>query len=438
MPETSLSTIFIFSIFIAIAVFFLRPAILTILLLIFIYLLPRAGFLLSLTWYRYPLPIGYILTTFIIIRWIFYLTSVRSKVEKKKPIKKTFYLYILIAIFAIIIGFINEGYLPNMMLETLFYFAAFLTFFMVIDIFERKDCVKIFMIGILSCGFLVSLYGILLLIYGEPLMINYITYNSVTYAALKEQFIFAKRTLSSYGDPNVLSSQLMVFCGIFASLFLEGRYGLLQKIFLLIGLILIVVCIYFTGSRASLIGLFFLLIALAMTKVKKIWLYIPMLVIGYLIFIEPVRIYYEHRLFRVPMQSDPRLIYIKALFEMLVRFPLGVGFGNSLDKNFNIIPAYSIWTGFNSFYLHLLSRVGIQGLIVFVTMLFLILKYLFNGFRYIEDTNVRFFVYGATWGIVAQQLNFITNNIYHVPGGMLNFWIMCGMLVAMVNVYRIK
>lgn len=436
MTGTSLSTILIFSILLAAISLFSKPRVLMIFLLLFVYLLPRAGFTLQTAWYHFPLPAGYLVVVFIMIRWFFHSVFGRGRVKKEIPTRKVFYLYVIIAVLAVGAGLLTKGYIPTMILEALFYFAAFFVFFMVIDMFENKDCAKMFMNGILLCGFLVSLYGVLLLIYGKALLINNITYNAATYTALEGQFIYAKRTLSTYGDPNVLNAQLMVFCGIFTGLVLQGKYSFWKRAFLLVSLVLTIVCIYFASSRASLIGLFVLLIVFAMTRIKKLWLYIPILSVGYFMFIEPVRKYYEHRIFTTGITSDLRITYVKVFFEILTRFPFGVGFGNSIDENYNIIPAYNVWYGFNSFYLHFLSRVGIQGLIVFVIMLYLILKYLFIGSDRIKDPNIRFFIFGAGWGVVVQQFNFITNNVYQVPGGMLNFWIMCGMLTVIVNLCK--
>ncbi|MDP3789899.1 MAG: O-antigen ligase family protein, partial [Candidatus Omnitrophota bacterium] len=204
---------------------------------------------------------------------------------------------------------------------------------------------------------------------------------------------------------------------------------------LTIGLIASVVCIYFAGSRASFIGLFVLLIIFAMTKIKKMWLYIPILTGGYLVFIEPLRRYYEHRIYAIGIIGDSRMEFIKTFFDLLTRIPFGVGFGNSIDDKFNVIPAENIWFGLNSFYLHILTRIGVQGLVTFALMLFFIVRSLFDGIKYIEDPNVRYFVFGAACGIIVQQLNFMANNVYHVPGGMLNFWVMCGMLTVIINLY---
>lgn len=438
MTGTSLSIIILFSILIALISLFIRPWLLMVLILISVYLLPRAGFLLQTAWYRLPLPAGYILIGSVILRWFFYLIFRRDRTKKEKPINKTFLLYIFIATLAVIAGFMTDAYIPVMTLEILFYFAAIFIYFIVIDIFEDKRSVSIFMTGILICGFLISLYGVLLLIYGKKLLVNYVTYNAASYAALEGQFISAKRTLSSYGDPNTLSAQLMVFCGIFISLLLQGRHNPLQKIFLLTGLILTILCIYFASSRASLIGLFVLFIVFAMTRIKKMWLYIPTLVVSYFLFLEPVRKYYEHRILTTGFTSDLRITYIKVFFDLLVRFPFGVGFGNTIDESYNLVHAYTVWSGFNSFYLQFFSKVGIQGLITFLAMLFLILRYFFKGFSIIEDRNVRYFVFGGACGIIVQQANFMANNVYHTPGGMLNFWVMCGMLTAIVNLYKSK
>lgn len=434
---TEINTLIFWTVLIAAAAFILKPRFLTVLLLIFIYLLPRAGFLVFFGLNYYPLPIGYILVAFIMLRWLWRLLVGRIKQKTGNPIRRIFPLYIGIAIMAIIIGVLNKGNIRIMVLEITFYFLAFFVFFMVLDMFQEKDCLKIFIGGIPICAFLVSLYGILLLIYGQPLLINNVTYNAATYVTLIGQFIYAKRTISSYGDPNTLSAQLMVFCGILGSLALSGKFRILKRIFFLIALILTVVCIYFASSRASLIGMFILLLIFAVSRIKKTWLYLPILTAGYIMLIEPVRAYYDHRLFRTGLPStDLRITYIRTFFDILMHIPFGCGFGNSIDGSYSPVPAINIWHGFNSFYIQLLSRTGIQGLIVFAIMFYLILRYLFLGISSIEAPNVRYFVFGAACGVVVQQFNFLSNNVYHTPGGMWNFWIMCGMLIAITNVYK--
>ncbi len=437
VPGTSMEIILLSSLAIAIIAFFLKPRISMLLILIFIYTLPRAGFVISTAWYYYPIPIGYIFITFMMVKWTLLKFIGGTGPKKENPISHVFTWYVVVAISAIIIGIVNRGKISVMLLEIVFYFLAFFTYFMVLDVFSSEKCVRLFMRGILICGFLVTLYGILLLVFGKSLLINGVTYNSSSYITLIGQFIIAKRTISSYGDPNALSAQLMVFCGIFGSLVFLGDFKIVKRTFLTIGLILTIICIYFASSRASLLGVFILFIVFAITRIKKVLLWFPLITAAYIMFLEPIRQYHNHRLFTTGIPStDLRIMYVKKFFELLTKVPFGAGFGNGITEDYIVVPAYNIWYGFNSFYLNIFSRVGIQGLIVFTIMLFLMVKYIFAGLRYITNPNVRYFAFGAACGIVVQQFNFLANNVYHVPGGMLNFWVMCGMLTAIVNLYK--
>lgn len=409
-------------------------------ILIFIYLFPRAGFIIRRSnVHYYALPIGYILMACIMTRGGFRLLLKKFNLGQENPIKGIFLAYVFIAIFGIFNGIINRGSLATCLVEIVVYFVTFFVFFIILDMYKREDCIRIFMGGILICGFLVALYGVLLIRYGESLLIRYVTYNSSTNIALIGQFIIARRTISSYGDPNALGAQLLVFCSIFASLLLLGKNRFLIKLFLLSALILTIVCIYFTSSRASLFGIFVLSALFAATRIKKMFFYVPILTAGYILLLEPIRVYYAHRLFTTGISpGDLRIIYVKEFFELLRRYPFGIGFGTTLIGDYIPAPAHNIWAGYNSFYLHIFSRLGIQGLAIFILMFFFILKYIYEGSGHIRDTNVRYFVFGGVCGIIAQQINFITNNIYLVPGGMFNFWIMCGMLTATVNFYKEK
>lgn len=437
---TDIFVIILFSVLIAAIIFFSQPRILMVFILIFIYLLPRAGFIIRRSSvHYYALPIGYVLMACIMTRGAFRLLLKKFKLGQENPIKGIFLTYAFVTILGISNGIMNRGNLATSLMEIVVYFVTFFVFFITLDMYQREDCIRIFMGGILICGFLVSLYGILLIRYGESLLIRYVTYNSSTYLALIGQFIIARRTISSYGDPNALGAQLLVFCGIFTSLLLLGKNRFLIKLFLLSALILTVVCIYFTSSRASLFGIFVLLVLFAATRIKKVFFYVPILMAGYILLLEPIRVYYVHRLFTTGISPvDLRIIYIKEFFELLRHHPFGIGFGTTLTGNYIPAPADNIWAGYNSFYLHLFSRLGIHGVVIFILMFFLIVKYIYKGSGYIRDTNVRYFVFGGTCGIIAQQLNFVTNNVYLVPGGMFNFWIMCGMLTAIVNFYKEK
>ncbi|MFA5147333.1 MAG: O-antigen ligase family protein [Candidatus Omnitrophota bacterium] len=432
MAETRLDIVFLSLFFIAGIVFLSKPLFSVVSILILVFLAPRAGFLVSTNW-KYPLPLGYIFVVFLMAKWFLHLLFVKKKRSEGSPIDKVFPFYVIVSVVAIIVGVINNGDINTMVLETFIYFLAFFIFFMVLDLFDNERCVKVFITGSLICGAMISLYGILLLIFGQSILIEYLTYTSSNYKALLGQFIMNRRTISSYGDPNTLSAQLMVFASIFASLLLMGKYRSTGKILLFAGLILTVLCIYFASSRASLMGLFVLSMILAMTRVKKLWFYVPILTISYFIFLEPIRKYYEHRIYTTGITSDMRITYLKLFLDLFVRYPFGVGFGCNIDEKWNIIPAGNVWLGFNSFYIHIFSRIGIQGVVLFCLMLFLIIKYLFTGLRYIKDVNTRYYVFGAACGIIVQQFNFIANNVYHVPGGMLNFWIMCGMLTIIIN-----
>ncbi len=435
MAPTSELTLLFFLFLFAIVVFFSKPRRLILFILITVYLIPRAGFILSTSWYRYPLPAGYMLIALIMIRWFFHVITAKEREKLPPGIVNTFYFYVLTAIFGIILGFIYKGRFSVMILEILFYFAAFLIFFMIIDLFARKDCAEVFINGFLICGFLISLYGLLVFAFGGSLLIPYITYTAATYYSFMV-FSEVNRTLSSYGDPNVLGAQLVVFCSIYTSLILDGRYSVMKKAFLFVSLMLTMLCIYYTNSRASLVGLFLLVVIFSATKVTKIWLYVPILAIGYLMFVEPASRGYSHRLFKEKLGLDVRASYGNLFFDLITRFPFGVGFGNTIDKYYNMRAARNMWDGFNSFYLQFFSRVGIQGLLLFVIFLFLLMRYIFTQFKYIEDHNAKQFVFGGACGIIAQQFSFISNNIYHIPGGMLNFWVMCGMLIAIINAYK--
>ncbi len=407
------------------------------LLLISIFLLPRAGFVISEM--LLPLPIGYIIVVVLVIKY-FIGRVIIFKVNESKvynPIARFFPFYLVISAYSFINSIIYKANTGVVFLELCFYVFSFFLYFVLVRIFAKDALIDLFIKGIIVISLLVSIYGLLVYFFGKSMLINYLTYNSTQTGAIGA-LEYYKRTLSSYGDPNALGAQLVIFCPILFMLLFSIKLSVFKRIFLLVTLLLNCACLLLTESRGALIGLGIAIIALIISKFRRSWFVVPAVIsIVTLILIQPATFYESHRAFDEELIiGDERLNFGTLTKNIIVNIPLGVGFGVTMDDFNNIQVAHSIWNGYNSFYLQLLSKVGIPGVFLFLLMLFAMLKYFISNLKFIKDPLRRNFVFGASVGIIGSQVSWYANNIYMLPGGMLNFWMLCVMLTVIVSIEK--
>src|SRR3989338_1396122 len=123
MQLTDIKIIIVFAVVIAAIAFFSPRWFSMFLISIFVYLLPRTGFLIFTNW-PYPFPIGYIFVGFLMVKWFLSLFIRKERARIENPIREIFTVYVIIAIIAIVVGVINGGNIPTMLFEIAIYFLA--------------------------------------------------------------------------------------------------------------------------------------------------------------------------------------------------------------------------------------------------------------------------------------------------------------------------
>ena len=406
-------------------------------LLILLFALPRAGLVIRQV--ALPLPVAHILCAVLILEWLFLR---RSRAEEGFRFGKFFLLYAGVAGFGLVLGLSAGGGHLMAFLELCFYLFSMGLFFYVSDTFREQKHFLTFARVILITSVLVSAYGIAQRFLGSSILVPHFTYTTGG-STLSQQYLEVGeasqvRVLSSYGDPNVLASQLLVFIGIALALTVGKGVKGNTRLLCLGVLLLNMVCLFYTRSRAGMIGVFLVMLIVFCWRTRWALLFIPFMIgLGYLLIPTLAASYLESQFQGIATGEDVRWLFPRMAWELLNIVPLGCGFGRTVFLNvdglswsFVVAPTTVVWAGLNSFWLNLLCRLGIAGLLAFLLILVVLFRYVWIRAKRVEHSRVRAILIGGLAGFVGQWIIWLVNNTYMLPGGGLNFWFMMGMLVA--------
>ena len=413
-----------------------RPEFWLILLMVLIFALPRAGVIVP--GINLPLPLAHLIAAVLILEW---LLLRRHRFPEQNRMGFYFLLYSAAAGLGLLMGLAAGGVYHIMFLELCFYLFALGLFFYAGETFLQRHHFYLFGKLLLIISLAVSGYGIAQRYLGAQILIDRLTYNAAhdlarTYVQVSGEQ--ARRVLSSYGDPNVLASQLLVFTGMALALLLARGVSAPMRLLCITVVALNVICIIFTRSRAGMLCL--PLVALIICTYRTRWslLILPVLFLAGLIFLPQwLQPALAARFESGFAGEDLRSQFPQMAWLLLQVVPAGCGWGKTvlleihgMSWAFEIKPATVVWLGFNSFWLTLFCRLGLPGLITFILLLGAIFKYVASRARLITDPFVKAILIGGLAGFVGQWLIWLVNNTYMLPGGNLNFWFTAGMLVA--------
>ncbi|MCH9023013.1 MAG: O-antigen ligase family protein [Planctomycetes bacterium] len=404
-------------------------------LVLALFALPRGGFVISQL--KMPLPVAHILVALCVMEW---LLLRQHRFRPYSQFNMVFLIYTAVMGMGLALGLATGGNYLTAFLELCFYLFAIGLFFYVSETFHEKHHFITFMRTILLVAALVSVYGIMQHFWGSKILLDHVTYNSGSEVArgYVENPEFHRRVLSSYGDPNVLASQLIFFLGIVAALVLGKGIKLPMRVLAGGILVLIAFCIHYTGSRAGLVCMVLVLFAVLCWRSRWAWFLLPvMVVVAFMVGPALLESSLAGRFQNIAGAGDLRAQFPQMSFELLKAIPIGCGLGNTVYMDyrgfswiFEINPTNTLWSGFNSFWLNLFSRLGVPGVVAFAMLLIVLFRYIWKRAKVVEQPDVRAFLYGGLAGFAGVVLIWLVNNTYILPGGGLNFWFMVGMLTA--------
>ncbi len=420
-----------------------KPQIVLFIFTVALFALPRAGIIISKGVITAPLPVGHMLAVIFMAEWLIFKWYGS---REQTGYGYLFVLFMLIVLFGLVLGIGTGGVGTTAVLEMGFYVLSIGIFFYARDVFKKREHFLLFARLLLGISIFVSVYGILQHFLGADILINHITYNSASSLArtyIGNTDITTRRVLSSYGDPNVLAGQLLIFTGIALALVLGKSVSPRTRTAALFILILNTICLIYTGSRAGMLCLALTAVIIFGWRHKWIFALLPVLIFAFVV-IAPwllVNSLPDH-LHGLISANDIRKQFPAMGWQLIQTVPFGCGLGNRIAMqlhgttwDFAVAPSGGIWGGFNSFWLNLLSQLGIAGVLSFMLLLLVLFWYIWHQAKCITSGPVQAVIAGALAGLAGQWVIWTVNNTYMLPGGGLNFWFTMGMLVAAVRAF---
>ena len=423
-----------------------RQEVWLVLLMVTLFALPRAGIFIEAI--RLPLPLAHVLAAVFITIWLLR----PHRLERRSNIHYYFMAYAAAACWGLGLGLATGGNILIAFLEISFYLLAIGLFFYASETFREKRYFRTFMSAILVISALVSLYGIAQQFLGAGILVDRLTYNSATDQA--RSFVVyaghARRVLSSYGDPNVLSSQLIVFVGMALAVVVGRRVRPETRLAWFVVLVLNLTCLCFARSRAALICLFVVATVVCVWRTRWALLALPLLCIAAYFTWDTmggggITSAAMAKMGGIVPEQDLRRRFAGWAWDFARGVPLGCGFGNSVELQmdlamwrFAVVPAKHVWMGFNSFWLSMFSRIGVPGVLTFALLLATLFRSVWRQARLVTDGEVQAVIIGGLAGFLGQWIIWMVNNAYMLPGGGVNFWFMMGMLYAGSRAFAVQ
>ncbi len=199
-----------------------------------------------------------IVIAMVFVAWIIQVFLKKADWTATSPMMIGIILYVLDAILTSFVGLLNSG----SELIVIFRFTRTVLFayifFVFINNLKTRRQLKQLIVVVLICATLVAMFGLAQKVMGqswaEMVSAKYLAKlgvpSTVNYVAGGEGEIQAFRITSTFLHPNVLGAYLILVLPFFISLlwYYKERW---QRVLLLAGIAINVVCLFYTGSRAS-------------------------------------------------------------------------------------------------------------------------------------------------------------------------------------------
>ncbi|WP_094548242.1 O-antigen ligase family protein [Petroclostridium xylanilyticum] len=299
-------------------------------------------------------------------------------------------------------------------------YVSFLLFYMIfVNTIKNSAQLNALIVLFVFAGFIVGLYGIYQYYAGGPTTQSWID---------KEMFKNIKaRVYSSFDNPNVLGEYLVLLIPISIALMWAKKGWFYRLIFGGIAIIM-GVCLIFTYSRGSWLGLMLALGIFAVLRDKRL---VTLGIVGALMlpFALPATII--NRFTSIGNLKDSSSAYRLSVWLGSLKivkdyWPSGIGLGS--DAFIKIYPRYALsGAAFalhaHNIYIQLLVETGIVGFISFLLLLFMFYKSILSSYWRTKDQFLSTIMIALCAGLAGYLFQGLVDNIWYNYRVMLTFWI---------------
>jgi len=392
-----------------------------------------------------------IIMIMVLAAWLIQAFLKKAEWRASSPLMIPVVLYILTSILACFVGLLNDA--KSLLVVFRFVRTVFFVyiFFVFLNTLRKRRHLEQLIVVLLVCVTLVAAFGLVQKVAGQgwsenvsARVLKKLGYPAeVNYVAGEAGEMQAYRINSTFLHPNVLGAYLVLALPFFVSLmwYYKRRW---QKALLLVGLLTVFGCLFFTGSRAAWIaaGVIALLYGVfGFFDRRMILAFITVILVVAVIFamLKPPD-FVKKRFVSLSAQqaSKARLYQYKLAVDFFMQQPyFGVGMGME-GQMLRVGNLREMWAAVENVYLTYLVSHGLVGFIPFL-LLFIVYWIMLMLARSDskDDPFVRYYSEAFVLGIVgiAAASMFGAWLLFAIPMVTL-FWAFMGMGACLYNMYR--
>ncbi len=376
---------------------------------------------------------------FVVVYLFQWMTGERRDLQVT-PAHAVILLFVLVMFFAFVRGLANAPLTANVLRRFVALMANIIMALIIVDVVRRVQTLRNFVGSVMIFGAISAWIGIVLWFLNDDTAntllnrLGRIGYPGGDVLRYREDgvAIGVERAIGTWVDPNAFGGFLMMVGALTAPQFLARRPVLGSRWFMGILFGLIMLALFLSDSRGSMIGFLTGTGVVALIRYRKlIWL-IPVVVIIALI-LPPTQAYIGRVIEGVQGQdlaTQMRFGEYKDSLRLIQRYPvLGVGFSAPPDIDLYLAVA--------STYLTIASNAGLVGLTAFFVALGSIFSY---WYRNQESVNCNDYLNDLTLGLIAAIIGALVGGIFdhfyfniEFQATSLTLWLFIGFFLSAVR-----
>ncbi len=348
-------------------------------------------------------------------------------------------VFIALAIFTFAVGLAHSRLTPTILRRFIGLMLGIALFFVVVDTMRSERAMRNLTRVIILGGFLTALIGVVFYAIPQDWTVRILdALARFHYPAGHGALRFIEddphnpmRAIGTAVDPNVLGGMMILAAGILAPQ-IASKKPVVPRWFAWLALATEFLCLFWTYSRGSMLGMLAVLVILALVKYRRL-LWVGALMAAGLWFLPWSKTYIQHLMAGLhgsDRATQMRFGEYRDAIRLISQYPwLGVGF---IDT-----PEIGSYIGVSCVYLLIAEEMGLVGLSVFFLTVIGFFAQLIEGWRRLQNNPEREAILLGVGGAVAGAMvggifdHYLFNLVY--PHMAMLFWTYIGLGVAAVS-----
>lgn len=349
-------------------------------------------------------------------------------------------IFVLVMFFAFVRGIPNAPLTPGVLRRFFALMANIVIALVIVDVVRHIGLLRKLVLTFIGFGVLSALIGIVLWALNDDLatdLLNFlqrIGYPGGNVLRYREDGvrIGVERAIGTWVDPNAFGGFLMMVGALTAPQVVARRPVTGKRWLVLIAFALIMVGLFVTDSRGSMLGFLGATAVVATIRYRKLfWLGLVLIIIALLL--PPTQAYIGRLIAGIQgedLATQMRFGEYRDAFRLIERYPLlGVGFSAPPDIDLYLAVA--------STYLTITSNAGVLGLVAYLAAISSVFWYTYQQRSLVlANDQINDLALGLLAGVIAALIGGIFDHFYfniEFQATSLTMWLFIGLLLAAVH-----